>query len=711
MSSISKATTWVMVIFAHLISGQSIVAQSITELNAEMKLANDDTAKVRIFEAYAWAYCDINWDSAKSYATQAILLGRKTQQWRYVAYAASDLANYYVSQGDIENAKTCLDRSLELRTSLGNIQDIASGHNQLGNFFKAQEDYVHALEEFRKGIAILPNGQCLSIQAKIYDNIGLAFHGLSDFKHALEAHQMALKLNMEIGDSLAIAKSKHNLALFFQETRRPERAMNYYADAIQQYRRLGNLAGVASILGNQAMIWYARGEQDTALHYLLENRSLLEHLGDTIGLNKCYNNLALIFQSKGMLGEAERYHRIDLEFCKQHGLVAGERTSSINLATLLLEQNRYQEVLDLATRAAAIGTMPNDERLTLYDIRAKAYAGLGDYETGMQWLAKHQILQDSMATTMTEVQNLTDKYLQEKEKHEKAIQAAEVNAAKLDESIAENGYKTILIIAGILTITVLVFAVRSQKLKLLTKQAEVDIALARNLSHQRSIEITYLMQEAEVNALRVTMVSQERERHRIAKDLHDRVGSKLSVVQMLFQSLEQLLAPLPAKTNAQYEKVVAYLDEVCDDVREVARSMHSGDLAHFGLQMALERFCDQIRSSGKLQVNFQVSGTPESLEQSAINDVYSIVRTLVDNVVRHAKAQTLHLQLYFGPEMLKILVADDGQGFDNEKKGEHRGIGLQNVEDRVAKLQGSLKITSMIGDGCSIEITVPYKTI
>lgn len=200
---------------------------------------------------------------------------------------------------------------------------------------------------------------------------------------------------------------------------------------------------------------------------------------------------------------------------------------------------------------------------------------------------------------------------------------------------------------------------------------------------------------------------QESERHRIARDLHDRLGATLSIVKMHFKSVEESIEVLKEKNVKQYKEANDLLDEACDQVRQIAHDMASGVLIKFGLVAALEALKETVETAGQLKMNLIDIGLEERLSYEYEINIYRILQELLTNTLKHAQATEMNLQLFRKDNSLSIVVEDDGAGFDPEKSVEFKGMGLKNIESRVYKFDGEISIDSGKGAGTTVTIDLP----
>lgn len=214
-----------------------------------------------------------------------------------------------------------------------------------------------------------------------------------------------------------------------------------------------------------------------------------------------------------------------------------------------------------------------------------------------------------------------------------------------------------------------------------------------------------LLQKNEITAMHAMFEGQEKERDRVARDLHDRVGSMLGNVKMQMEVLEERMDTDQQEREGQYKKVYGLLVETVGEVRRISHDMVAGTLARFGLEKALEGLCDSVRVTGRLAVELRVFGLENRLERGVEITVYRIVQELVGNTLKHAKATELSIDVTRTPGRLSVIVADNGVGFDTSAASE--GMGLANVRKRAAAIGGAITIDSTPGKGTTVSVEGP----
>ena len=158
--------------------------------------------------------------------------------------------------------------------------------------------------------------------------------------------------------------------------------------------------------------------------------------------------------------------------------------------------------------------------------------------------------------------------------------------------------------------------------------------------------------------------------------------------------------------NAQaFERSMDMLDSSIKEMRRVAHNMMPEALVKFGLDTALKDFCNDVNQSGALKVNYQSIGMEQAMiEQTTAITIYRIVQELLNNTMKHAAASHAIVQVSKTDGILSVTVEDDGRGFDKNILNISKGIGWDNIRNRVEFLKGRLDVDSQAGKGTSVHI-------
>ena len=202
------------------------------------------------------------------------------------------------------------------------------------------------------------------------------------------------------------------------------------------------------------------------------------------------------------------------------------------------------------------------------------------------------------------------------------------------------------------------------------------------------------------------ITGQEKERSRIAQDLHDGLGGLMASIKAHLSKIRKEVQLLDGLNI--YDKTRLLVNEAADEVRRIAHNMMPASLKHLGLSAAVHDLGVRISDQG-LETHVEIYGQEFKLTDSIQIMIYRIIQELAHNAVKHAFAKELLLQLLFGDDNLSISVEDNGRGFDPNNVEE--GLGLHSTRSRVRYLQGTIEISTNDGKGTAIQIDIPLSSV
>jgi signal transduction histidine kinase len=223
------------------------------------------------------------------------------------------------------------------------------------------------------------------------------------------------------------------------------------------------------------------------------------------------------------------------------------------------------------------------------------------------------------------------------------------------------------------------------------QQEELNTQKIKELENNLKMESMYSMMEG-----------QEKERERIAKDLHDSLGGLLSTVKLQFESLN-----IKNESNIKtFDNANHLLDQACQEVREISRNLQPSALINLGLVPAVNDLINRFNDSAYPGIDFQHYNMEDiKLENSIALNVYRVIQELIYNAIKHAKAKEILVQITHQQDELIVMVEDDGVGF---KPGQvKKGMGTENISSRVNFLNGELSVHSSQNKGTNVLINIP----
>lgn len=220
--------------------------------------------------------------------------------------------------------------------------------------------------------------------------------------------------------------------------------------------------------------------------------------------------------------------------------------------------------------------------------------------------------------------------------------------------------------------------------------------IKKNLENQ---QIQDLLREEEIKATYALLEGQDKERKRIAAELHDNLGSILVTLNMYADAIQEK----DSKEVQSLAKKIAEVSQLAnDETRKISHSLDSGILKHFGLEAAIKQLTEAVSDARKIRfdLELQIGKIPSDIGL----EIYRIIQELINNALKHAQCTNIHLELSQVENSLSLIYEDNGIGFD--KTDIVPGMGLKNIENRVNKLNGDLTIDSAAGRGSTFIIEI-----
>ena len=576
-------------------------------------------------------------------------------------------------------------QAIEL-SKLSNNYKLGVAYNSFGLYKADIGQLDSARVYYKKAIPILKEVENNLTLAQVYSNYASTLIDATNFNERLDWQLKAADLLKNNPNQLAI--SQYNLAVIYSDSSLDSLAVKYLKLSTATAEKVNNELVLSHTLPN-------------LVYYLLENNKLMEAKGYLDRIKELCNKLktpkvCYMFQIRAGLyydkikkfETAETYYAEALKNAKVLNdnydimfayIALGEHFVSSKEPKKAIENFKKFQIMNVSYPT------PDLEKWA-FEYWAKAEKAIGNFEYSMLYLEKYSKIQDSInaSKNKSSLANAEAKYQTEKKDKEIAEQQLALSDQKL--AIQENKSKTrtmLILIVSLLLGSILLWFSFSQRQKRMQQQ------------------LVSIEREQEVRTLESLMEGEEKERLRIAKELHDGVNGDLSAIKFKLVSLLET-------NNAVINEAVAMIDNSCEQVRSISHNLVPPSLRDFDLLEAVENYCNDMNAIHKPEISFQHVGDAIVLEKKQEANVFRIIQELVTNAIKHAEAKEILVQLSHVENTLQLTVEDDGKGFDAENT-KTDGIGMQNIRSRVAYLDGSLDVKSD-EKGTSFTISLNEKT-
>jgi PAS domain S-box-containing protein len=200
--------------------------------------------------------------------------------------------------------------------------------------------------------------------------------------------------------------------------------------------------------------------------------------------------------------------------------------------------------------------------------------------------------------------------------------------------------------------------------------------------------------------------AQEKERTKIARELHDDIGQRLSILSIELDQLGQELSDSPELRRRLIE-LRENSDQLVTDTQALSHHMHSSTLEHLGVTTAMKSFCRDFAHHHKVEIDFQAEELRSTVPPDVALGLFRVLQESMNNAAKHSRASHFEARLWQTEDQIHLTVADSGSGFDTEIADYREGLGLISMRERLKLINGLLHIESQLGRGTTIHATVP----
>ncbi|QNF33369.1 hypothetical protein HUW51_11790 [Adhaeribacter swui] len=571
---------------------------------------------------------------------------------------------------------------LQVSQKINYVKGMAIGYSYLafidlesGKHAVAADLYNKAITYYRQAHDERGVAKCLGNMADIYESTGQGDRAVDARLAAVAILEKLLptsKAPEDVMHSLAI--QYNNFATTYADLfLNNEKAYTYLKKAEAICRQAQDTSQLIDVLGNLTSLLTEEGRVKEALTTGKEVFRLSKATQDNFHLATGYYSYGFVLNAMGQVDSAVTVLRQGLQYANQAKSDYRIFKATHLLALALKKQGKYPEVISILEQAYN-GVAEDGALKYKSEIAAElghAYFKIGNYKAAYQQLEQRFLLNDSV------IQLANNQLIAEKETKYQTAQKEKQLAQK--ELLLQKSRQQV-----IYAIIFSIFAL------LVTAFIWVQY---RNKRRLHKTQLQTLQQEKEIQLLQALMQGEEKERSRIAKDLHDGVAGMLAAVKM------HLSVSKFEKQPEGYTKALELLNEATTEVRKTSHNLMPEVLLQYGLDAALNRYCTNINSAA-LQVNYYFIGEEQRFISSFELSVYRIVQELLNNIFKHSRATEATVQLSVREGVLSLSIEDNGVGFAKQP-GQSGGMGLESLKRRIRTLNGNMELSTEDGGGVS----------
>lgn len=558
----------------------------------------------------------------------------------------------------------------------------AMGQFGLGNFNQKRSNYKVALSHFYAADSILANSSTDSLKAKVQNILGATHRQLGNYDISLQHYLNALRYYEKINYKDGIGGINNNLAQLYQQKGDYDDALKHADIAIKLFE--DQPTHIVYLLASQskASTYLLLNKPDSALALDSIGIGISKQTGNKVILSTFLNNKAKSFMEKGMYDSSKIYYRQSFVIDSANSDQQFMADTYLQMADMSMKEKKPAQATAYLQRSLQVGYHTGHKKTILqsWELFSEYYSQAGDYKMAMAAKDSAQYWKDLSINEKTETRlaELNTQYETDKKNDQIALQKTQLSRQKI-------------IIVAIVAIAVLLIALAIAQLRKaeIKKQKELQLALF----------------EQQQQAAAAVLKAEEKERGRIAADLHDGVGQTMMAAWLNLQALQDTLHSDLQQKNL-FDKTMTLVDESCKEIRQVSHELMPVALQKKGLIQALEEYAQKINNP-MLKVVLHSHGLERSFSSEEAFMLFRVIQECIQNVARHAQASRLDISFSENEQGLDILLEDNGTGFDPRLEKNKNGIGLQSIVSRIQYLKGTVEWDAAPGKGTLVIIQLP----
>lgn len=567
---------------------------------------------------------------------------------------------------------------LKLCKSIKFNRGIIATYVKIAYIFSLKEEYLKTFKYYKSTLPYC-RGENEYLKALIYNSIGITHICLAQNEIASEVFLKAAGYAQKFEDSdvFPLERIYLNLATSLSNLRQYHKALHYIDLAYNISAKNKNYEQQASALVRKANIYYElnntsheRPLYDSAISFARKHNLKYTLFAALANSGNSYLKTREIKKAFEHLFEAYNFDSIFTPFKKAD--------ISLLLGKAYILKQDYDSALYWLNRTNEQSHALPYKRAEVLKYYAELYEAKGDNTRAVHYFKSFMHLKDSIDNNERSARAVELETQYRTAEKDKEIAEQQLQITRQQASLKQSRINTT---AGIIISLLLIILL---------------VITRRSIKHKQK----RLQQEAETQILKATLDSEQKERNRIAMELHDGIVSDLTAIKL---NLE-ITHPLPDQLQP-YTASVRQLGTAIRDIRNTAHNLMPEILLRHHLEDAIRMLCSNVERTGRLSIRFLSYGDFTQIKMQERQSIYRMIQELLHNIIKHAQADQALVQISCYENLFTATIEDNGIGINHKNKNQTDGIGTRNIEERITRMNGHISCgASSFGKGLSVYI-------
>jgi signal transduction histidine kinase/tetratricopeptide (TPR) repeat protein len=628
--------------FLFFISASGQNVANIDSLERKVAHAAGRDKAIILYEL-VYSYLRVDVKKAGQYIGEVKQQVKNTSDDASLAYLKMALGIFCGRNGFMDSALFFLSEAKENALAGKNDHALMRIYASLGHTYISSGHPENGIESMFAGLRVTDRTPDIEMEMKLRTNIAWAYLELKQYRNCISHGLQNLRVMEGSTYEWIALYTYNNVAISYGALGLLDSARYFIDKGIAAAKRSNDVQSLANGYFILGTIYSNAGEYDLAIVQYLKAKPYREKVGNPLFIVSDQYAISELYYKAG------KY---------QQGVEAGH-------AALAMAE-KYNLLLKFE------GT---------YHSLARNYEGLNDFRSASKYyrlwaMAKDSVYRNANISAIEEVQA---KYESEKKEQQLALQRAQLaeQNAHLEQTYVVIASLVLMLLLGVV-IFLLLRSRQRRKRELFLREAQIEAALQ----------------------------SQETERRRFARDLHDGMGQLISALRLALHGIDRDTS-LDERV-AVVKKSEDLLNDMHREIRSIAFNLMPQTLVQSGLVPALREMSARLNESGRVSVRVTSFDVPDRLAELYEISLYRIIQEWISNICKHARASTIEVQLIGHESEISIIIEDNGSGFDTNTLQQSPGNGWKNMKSRVSLMKGVMDIDSMPGkNGTTLIIKLP----